>query len=153
MIFLFMILKFLSYCRRHIVASLLTFHESEKPLSFSSFSLSAGLFAELKHLVPDRLVFQRNIIFHLSEGGSRKQQIQEGNSETPSYVEEQLLPPDGGAPPSGWWSSSPQMVELLPPDGGAPPPISKAEPSPPLKETHFSRLYPRPHSLGQNPDL
>jgi len=31
--------------------------------------------------------------------------------------------------------------------------ISKGEPSQHLKETHFSRLYPRPRSLGQNPDL
>jgi len=65
----------------------------------------------------------------------------------------ELLPPDGGAPPSGWWSSSPRTVELLPPDGGAPPPISKAEPRPPLKETHFSRLNPSGERLMAEPWL
>ena len=39
------------------------------------------------------------------------------------------------------------------PDVRAPHPISKAEPSHPAEETHFGRLYPRPHSFGHYPEL
>ncbi len=41
----------------------------------------------------------------------------------------------------------------LPPDVRAPHPTSKAEPSHPTEKTNFSRMYPRSHSFGHDPQL
>lgn len=43
------------------------------------------------------------------------------------------------------------LYSELPPDVWAPPPISKAEPSHPVKVAHFGHLYPRPRSFRSLP--
>ena len=45
------------------------------------------------------------------------------------------------------------LYSELPLNGGAPHPISKAEPSHPPNETHFSRLYPQSRSFSHYPDV
>ena len=45
-----------------------------------------------------------------------------------------------------------RLYSKFPVDGRAPLHISKGEPSHPLKEANFSRLYPRPHSFSYYSD-
>ncbi|KAK0144409.1 hypothetical protein N1851_017229 [Merluccius polli] len=59
-------------------------------------------------------------------------------------------PPRGGAP---FDAKEQRLYSELPPDVRAPHPISKAEPSHPMEETNFGRLYSRFRSFGHCPKL
>jgi len=51
-----------------------------------------------------------------------------------------------------WWEGAAALPRAAP-DVRTPYPVSKAEPSHPTEETHFSRLYPQSHSFGHYPEL